>query len=64
MERKKGRHTSSTKAETDAKDGNGCNNARKHPATALKLRSETVRREPHGKDWKLGKDDRLRGEQQ
>ena len=40
------------------------NNARKHTESALKLRSETVRREPHGKDWKLGKDDRLRGEQQ
>lgn len=48
----------------DAEGWKRSNNARKHPATALKLRSETVRREPHGKDWKLGKDDRLRGEQQ
>ena len=48
----------------DAEGWKRSNNARKHPATALKLRSEAVRREPHGKDWKLGKDNHLRGEQQ
>lgn len=48
----------------DAEGWKRSNNARKHPESALKLRSEIVRREPHGKDWKLGKDDRLRGEQQ